>query len=102
MNDQQANRYGFKCLIIGYDNPSLNKFANYSLMRLENELAYLGGMCSANLMKKDLVLPDDKSEDLSCIEETMLAHSTLLSKGLALPETLLTINQVLDSHFPKG
>lgn len=102
LNDQQANRYGFKCLVVGYDNPTINQIPNYALMRLESELAYLGGMCSANLMKKDLVLPDDKSEDLTSIEETMLAHSSLLSKGLALPESLLTINQVLDSHFPKG
>lgn len=30
---------------------------NSCLIRLEHELAYLGGMCSANLMKKDLNLP---------------------------------------------
>lgn len=30
---------------------------NACLNRLEWELAYLGGMCSANLMKKDLILP---------------------------------------------
>lgn len=102
LNDAQATRFGFKCLIVGYDNPSHIKYPNFCLMRLENELAYLGGMCSANLMKKDLILPDDKSEDLSTIEETLSLHSSLLSKGLALPESLLTINQVLDSHFPKG
>lgn len=31
--------------------------SNSCLIRLEYELAYLGGMCSANLMRKDLNLP---------------------------------------------
>lgn len=78
------------------------RFPNFSLIRLENELAYLGGMCSANLMKKDLILPDDSPDDLSSIENTINMHSTLLSKGLSLPDTLLTIHDVLDSQFPKG
>lgn len=103
LKDQQSNRFGFKCLIVGYDNPSQLKYSsNFCLIRLENELAYLGGMCSSNLMKKDLILPDDKSENLTTIEDTLTMHSALLSKGLALPDSLLTINQVLDSQLPKG
>lgn len=102
LRDQQANRFGFKCLIVGYDNPALLQSPTFSLIRLENELAYLGGMCSANLMKKDLILSLDKSEHLNSVEETLSTHSSLLSKGLALPENLLTINQVLESNFPMG
>lgn len=102
LRDQQANRFGFKCLIVGYDNPALLQSPTFSLIRLENELAYLGGMCSANLMKKNLILSMDKSEHLNSVEETLTTHSSLLSKGLALPENLLTINQVLDSNFPMG
>uniref|UniRef100_A0A1B0GP35 PHR domain-containing protein n=1 Tax=Phlebotomus papatasi TaxID=29031 RepID=A0A1B0GP35_PHLPP len=102
LHDQQANRYGFKCLIVGYENPSMEKFPNSCLIRLEHELAYLGGMCSANLMKKDLVLPGDKCDDLSPISETLKNHAALLGKGFALPDSMLTINQALDSHLPIG
>lgn len=55
--DKYANKYGFRCLVVGYENPAAHQYANSCLSRLESELAYLGGMCSANLMKKDLVLP---------------------------------------------
>lgn len=55
--DKYANKYGFRCLVVGYENPAAKQYANSCLSRLESELAYLGGMCSANLMKKDLVLP---------------------------------------------
>ncbi|XP_055684525.1 E3 ubiquitin-protein ligase highwire isoform X1 [Lutzomyia longipalpis] len=102
LHDQQANRYGFKCQIVGYENPSMEKFPNSCLIRLEHELAYLGGMCSANLMKKDLVLPGDKCEDLSPISEMLKNHAGLLGKGFALPDSMLTINQALDSHLPIG
>lgn len=102
LRDQQANRFGFKCLIVGYDNPALLQSPTFSLIRLENELAYLGGMCSANLMKKNIIVSMDKSENLNCVEETLSTHSSLLSKGLALPENLLTISQVLESNFPMG
>lgn len=80
----------------------MEKFPNSCLIRLEHELAYLGGMCSANLMKKDLVLPGDKCDDLSPISETLKNHAALLGKGFALPDSMLTINQALDSHLPIG
>lgn len=70
---------------------------------LECELAYLGGMCSASLMKKDLVLPGENPlEDFSTVEDTMKVHSSLLSKGLALSDAVLTVNQALDSYLPIG
>lgn len=55
IREQKGNKYGFKCLIIGYDNKNLMKYPSTSLIHLEYELSYLGGLCSANLLKKDLV-----------------------------------------------
>ncbi|KMZ09796.1 uncharacterized protein Dsimw501_GD15825 [Drosophila simulans] len=101
--DPHNNRYGFKCLVVGYDNPTSINASNSCLIRLEQELAYLGGMCSANLMKKELNLPDDKDvEDMSGIEETINTHHTLLSKGFALSEPQLTVHQALESYLPIG
>ncbi|KAM8720838.1 hypothetical protein ACLKA7_006822 [Drosophila subpalustris] len=101
--DPHNNRYGFKCLVVGYDNPTAINASNSCLIRLEQELSYLGGMCSANLMKKDLNLPDDKDmDDLSGIEETISAHHALLSKGFALSEPQLTVHQALESYLPIG
>lgn len=71
--------------------------------RLECELAYLGGMCSAHLMKKDLILPGDgPTDDYASVEETIASHSALLSKGLAISDSVLTINQALESYLPIG
>ncbi|ALC49441.1 hiw [Drosophila busckii] len=101
--DPHNNRFGFKCLVVGYDNPTAINASNSCLIRLEQELAYLGGMCGANLMKKELNLPDDKDvEDMSGIEETISAHHALLSKGFALSDPQLTVHQALDSFLPIG
>lgn len=70
---------------------------------LECELSYLGGMCSASLMKKDLVLPGENPlDDFTAVEDTMKTHSSLLSKGLAISDSVLTIHQALDSYLPIG
>lgn len=53
--DHKLNRYGFKCILIGYENIDNTKTFNNSLINLESEFTYLGGMCSANLMRKDLI-----------------------------------------------
>lgn len=53
--DHKLNRYGFKCILIGYENIDTSKSFVNSLINLESEFTYLGGMCSANLMRKDLV-----------------------------------------------
>lgn len=55
VREQKGNKYGFKCSIIGYDNKSVVKYPSTSLIHLEYELSYLGGLCSANLLKKDLI-----------------------------------------------
>jgi E3 ubiquitin-protein ligase MYCBP2 len=52
--DEKANTYGFRCLVVGYEWPSIS---GDGLRHLECELAFLGGMCAASLMKKDLQLP---------------------------------------------
>lgn len=53
--DHKLNRYGFKCILIGYENIDTTNTFNSSLISLESEFTYLGGMCSANLMRKDLI-----------------------------------------------
>jgi RCR-type E3 ubiquitin transferase len=55
LGDHKLNRYGFKCILIGYENIDNAKTFNNSLINLESEFTYLGGMCSANLMRKDLI-----------------------------------------------
>lgn len=55
LGDHKLNRYGFKCILIGYENIDNTKTFNNSLINLESEFTYLGGMCSANLMRKDLI-----------------------------------------------
>lgn len=54
VKDDKANFYGFKCLVTGYE---WSGETYDGLKLLETELAFLGGMCSASLIKKDLVLP---------------------------------------------
>lgn len=53
--DHKLNRFGFKCILIGYENIDATRTFNNSLVNLESEFTYLGGMCSANLMRKDLI-----------------------------------------------
>lgn len=79
------------------------KLPNLTLNALECELAYLGGMCSSSLLRKNLTLPGESPhEDYSSVEKTLEAHSQLLSKGLALSDSVLTISQALDSYLPVG
>lgn len=56
LKDERFSAYGFKCLVVGYDWP-LDENLNSGLKHLEAELSFLGGMCTASLMKKDLLLP---------------------------------------------
>ncbi|XP_073976386.1 MYC binding protein highwire isoform X3 [Rhodnius prolixus] len=104
VKDDKANFYGFKCLVTGYE---WNNETYDGLKLLETELAFLGGMCSASLIKKDLVLPpssaDELEEDMEIVEElaqqVYSKHSSLLGKGFALANPL-TINQALDGVLP--
>ncbi|KAK9891452.1 hypothetical protein WA026_014685 [Henosepilachna vigintioctopunctata] len=107
LKDDKASAYGFKCLVIGYEWPLPG--SNMPLMGLkylESELAFLGGMCAASLMKKDILLPtfgDEAHLDIEMAEvvasETFAMHSQLLSKGLALSNPP-TVNQALDGMLP--
>nr|XP_022909947.1 E3 ubiquitin-protein ligase MYCBP2 isoform X2 [Onthophagus taurus] len=102
-NDVSA--YGFKAMVIGYEWPAV---INSELKHLESELSFLGGMCAANMIKKDLQLPnvpghsnDIEAEEAAEIaaQRTLTKHGALLSKGLALssPPTVL---QALDGTLP--
>ena len=57
VKDEKATFFGFKCTVIGYQ---WSVSANESLAQLEREIACLGGMCAASLMKRDLALPHGK------------------------------------------
>lgn len=51
-NDRSA-AWGIRCIVVGYEpQAELN-----AILRLERELALIGGMCAASLMKKDLTPP---------------------------------------------
>ncbi|PNF26946.1 hypothetical protein B7P43_G12700 [Cryptotermes secundus] len=104
VKDEKACFYGFRCLVVGYEwhtNPG------EGLKHLETELAFLGGMCAASLMKKDLLLPpvsvEEMDEDMDVVEEVAQhvykSHSALLSKGFALANPP-TITQALEGILP--
>ena len=109
----QTNNFGFKCLVVGYEGFS-NK--DDGLRSLEMELAYLGGLCAASLMRKDIPLSNQDipevvqqqrmggaNEDMDIIEdsasEAFEMHSSLLSKGFAL-ERPPNVQQALDGIIP--
>ncbi|KAL1131016.1 hypothetical protein AAG570_012254, partial [Ranatra chinensis] len=54
VKDEKACFYGFKCLVTGYE---WHRDLYDGLKILETELAFVGGMCAASLMKRDLLLP---------------------------------------------
>eukprot|EP00062_Callorhinchus_milii_P006572 gi/632947251/ref/XP_007888958.1/ PREDICTED: E3 ubiquitin-protein ligase MYCBP2 isoform X6 [Callorhinchus milii] len=102
VKDEKACFYGFKCVAVGYEfNPGYDE----GNLQLEKELGYLGSMCAASLMKKDLALPvgNDLEEDLEILEESALQvckiHCGLLGKGLALSHSP-TILEALDGNLP--
>ncbi|TRY68163.1 hypothetical protein DNTS_006161 [Danionella cerebrum] len=102
VKDEKACFYGFKCIAVGYEfNPGVDE----GIIQLEKELAYLGSVCAAALMKKDLALPvgNELEEDLEILEEASLqvckAHSGLLGKGLALSHSP-TILEALEGNLP--
>lgn len=61
VKDEKASFYGFRCQVIGFECPRITFGSNIEswegLKHLERELAYLGGMCAASLMRRDLILP---------------------------------------------
>ncbi|KAF3843349.1 hypothetical protein F7725_002198 [Dissostichus mawsoni] len=87
VKDEKASFYGFKCVAVGYE---FNPGPDEGIIQLEKELAFLGSVCAAALMKKDLALPigNELEEDLEILEEASLqvckSHAGILGKGLAL------------------
>ena len=53
-DDRKTSRFGFRCLVVGYE--AVNGRRGHGLQGLEMELAYLGGLCSSSLMRKNLQL----------------------------------------------
>ncbi|KAJ8404609.1 hypothetical protein AAFF_G00334720 [Aldrovandia affinis] len=102
VKDEKACFYGFKCVGVGYEfNPGMDE----GIIQLEKELAYLGSVCAAALMKKDLALPigNELEEDLEILEEASLqvckVHAGILGKGLALSHSP-TILEALEGTLP--
>ncbi|KAK7882381.1 hypothetical protein WMY93_028555 [Mugilogobius chulae] len=102
VKDEKACFYGFKCVAVGYE---FNPGPDEGIIQLEKELAYLGSVCAAALMKKDLALPigNELEEDLEILEEASLqvckTHSGILGKGLALSHSP-TILEALEGNLP--
>ncbi|XP_069130438.1 LOW QUALITY PROTEIN: E3 ubiquitin-protein ligase MYCBP2-like [Argopecten irradians] len=104
IKDEKSCFYGFKCCIVGYE---WNSKPLENLLQLEQELAYLGGMCAGSLIKKDIGLPpvtmEELDEDMDFIDEStqlvFTAHSSLLEKGFALSHPP-TIMQALEGNLP--
>ncbi|XP_041463237.1 E3 ubiquitin-protein ligase MYCBP2-like isoform X3 [Lytechinus variegatus] len=104
VKDEKANMYGFKCTIIGYEwIPACDE----GLINLEKEIAYLGGMCAASMMKKDISLPPSSvetgNEEVELIteaaEEIFSSHASLLCRGFALAQPP-SIEQALEGNLP--
>ncbi|XP_060681896.1 E3 ubiquitin-protein ligase MYCBP2 isoform X5 [Hemiscyllium ocellatum] len=102
VKDEKASFYGFKCVAVGYE---FSPGPDEGILQLEKELAYLGSMCAASLMKKELALPvgNELEEDLEILEESALQvcknHAGLLGKGLALSHSP-TILEALEGNLP--
>ncbi|KAK2118961.1 E3 ubiquitin-protein ligase mycbp2 [Saguinus oedipus] len=89
VKDDKASFYGFKCFAIGYE---FSPGPDEGVIQLEKELANLGGVCAAALMKKDLALPigNELEEDLEILEEAALQtrdSDVLLSENHCQPHT---------------
>lgn len=60
LKNERVSRFGFRCLVIGYEVEELSKYQalGYGLVHLETELSFLGGMCVSTLLKCDIILPN--------------------------------------------
>lgn len=128
LKNDRISRYGFRCLVIGYEVEELNKYQSlgHGLVHLETELSFLGGMCVSTLLKCDIILPSgnytpvkvQNYKNINCIlyfiddttysleycsldaaDEVYAKHSGLLKKGFALAP-FLNIQQVMDGVLP--
>lgn len=103
-DNKASSSYGFRCQVTGYEGVFPGSAGG--LLHLEKELSYLGGMCAASLLRRDLilptVLPSDVEEDMEVAEplarQVFSSHSALLSRGFALAH-LPTIQQALEGSL---
>ncbi|KAL3209805.1 hypothetical protein MRX96_037617 [Rhipicephalus microplus] len=103
-DNKASSSFGFRCQVTGYEGVLPGSAGG--LLHLEKELSYLGGMCAASLLRRDLilptVLPSDVEEDMEVAEplarQVFSSHSVLLSRGFALAH-LPTIQQALEGSL---
>ncbi|KAH8041513.1 hypothetical protein HPB51_016958 [Rhipicephalus microplus] len=62
-DNKASSSYGFRCQVTGYEGVLPGSAGG--LLHLEKELSYLGGMCAASLLRRDLILPTAKLHYLS-------------------------------------
>ncbi|XP_054163108.1 E3 ubiquitin-protein ligase MYCBP2-like [Oppia nitens] len=101
VKEDKSLYYGFRAQVIGYENP-LTEGLYLGLQYLEQELTYLSGICIKTLLKKNLIFPQNPIESevkYESILQTFEAHSSLLSKGLALSRTM-TATEAIDDVIP--
>ena len=108
--DNKVSKFGFKCLVAGYE---VQDSTQDGLKSIEHELAYLGGLCASSLINKKLKLPTptgaggvtggkDSADDLALeatAQELYETYPSLLTKGFAIDE-LPTIQQALTGESP--
>lgn len=70
VKEERASTYGFRVMVVGYEWPPSPPD---SLRHLEKELSYLGGLCAASLIKKDLCLPPSAGKTILVIEYSVAA-----------------------------
>ncbi|XP_077301662.1 E3 ubiquitin-protein ligase MYCBP2-like [Arctopsyche grandis] len=119
LKDDNGNRFGFKCLVVGYEDffpmvdskPYLKSTTAFSV--LEMELAYIGGLCAASLMNPTTLsypdaIPSTSSADeidpvmtpnFSQTNDIDDSENVILSKGFSLLNTP-DINQALNGLLP--
>jgi RCR-type E3 ubiquitin transferase len=71
VRNDKASSWGFRCSVVGYEWPDNVTGGFNGIRQLETELSYLGGMCAASLMKRDLSLPSPTGSSIykqNCID----------------------------------
>ena len=103
VKEDKSLYYGFRAQVIGYENP-ITEGQYLGLQYLEQELAYLSGICIKTLLKKNLVLPQMTAETEFNMESALQvfeSHSSLLSRGLALTHPM-TATEAIDGIVPSA
>lgn len=77
LKNDRISRFGFRCLVIGYEVEELSKYQalGYGLVHLETELSFLGGMCVSTLLKCDIILPNGKIHNQNITIDIIFTYS---------------------------